>query len=211
MKRRELLNEMDIDAFILIGGRSSRFGTDKAFVEFAGEMLAVRAARIVETALTTTRATLIAAAEDQFERKLLSKLDRPIIFDLKPGSGAWSGLHAALCSAQREWIFFSACDHPFITPEFLRLLAAGIADPYSAVIPRQPDGRLQPLCAFYRVSAALPLVERVLADGGRISALTTIFDRLKTYVVEPEEYGDLENADKFFLNFNTPADMASAT
>jgi molybdopterin-guanine dinucleotide biosynthesis protein A len=39
---------MDIDAFILIGGRSERFGRDKAFVEFEGETLAARAERIVE-------------------------------------------------------------------------------------------------------------------------------------------------------------------
>jgi molybdopterin-guanine dinucleotide biosynthesis protein A len=202
---------MDTDAYILIGGRSSRFGTDKAFVEFEGEMLAARAARIVETALAPTRTTLIAAVEDQFDPKLLSKLDRPVIFDLMPGFGAWSGLHTALCSAQGEWIFFSACDHPFTTPEFLKLIASTIVDPYDAIIPRQPDGRLQSLCAFYRARAALPLVEQALAAGGRIPALTTIFDSLKTYIVEPDEYGGLENADKFFLNFNTPADIASAS
>ena len=37
---------MDIDAFILIGGRSSRLGTDKAFVELDGQTLAARAANM---------------------------------------------------------------------------------------------------------------------------------------------------------------------
>ncbi len=43
---------MDVDAFILIGGRSSRFGTDKAFAEFSGQTLAERAAKAVELGLT---------------------------------------------------------------------------------------------------------------------------------------------------------------
>jgi molybdopterin-guanine dinucleotide biosynthesis protein A len=202
---------MDTDAFILIGGRSSRFNTDKAFAEFAGETLAKRTARVVETALAPTQATLIAAAQGQFDTKLLSKLDPPVIFDLKPGFGAWSGVYTALCSARKEWLFLSACDHPFITPEFLRLLAAGTADKFEAVVPRQPDGRLQPLCAFYRARAALPTVERAIANGGRIPALTRIFDSLKTHIIEPEAYSSLENADKFFLNINTPDDMVSAS
>lgn len=202
---------MDIDAFILIGGRSSRFGTDKAFADFAGETLAARAVRVVENAFARTRAILIAASEGQFGPGLLSKLDRPVIFDLKPGFGAWSGLHTALCSAQSKWIFFSACDHPFITPEFLSMLAAGIADSYDAVVPRQPDGRLQPLCAFYRASAALPIVEGILVNGKRVPPLTTIFDSLKTHILELENYGRLKNVDKFFQNINTPSDMASAS
>ncbi len=197
--------------FILIGGRSSRFGTDKALVEFEGELLATRAARIVETALGFAPATLIAAGKDQFDPEALSKLDRSVVFDLKPGNGVWSGLHAALCSTQKEWLYLSACDNPFLTSEFLRRLASGIADSFDAVVPRQPDLRLQPLCSLYRVRAALPIVESVLAGGGRIPALTTIFDGLRTHILEPETYSGLENADKFFLNINSPADMASAS
>ena len=34
---------MDIDAYILIGGHSSRLGTDKAFVEIDGMTLAIPA------------------------------------------------------------------------------------------------------------------------------------------------------------------------
>ena|SRR5436190_15514322 len=202
---------MDIDAFILIGGRSSRLGVDKAFVQFAGEMLAIRAARTIETALAPTLVTLVAAANDQFDPERLSTLGRPVIFDLNPGFGVWSGLHAALRSARKEWIFFSACDHPFMTAEFLKLLATKVADHYDAVVPRQPGGRLQPLCSFYRVSAALAIVDGILSNDKGVPALTMIFDSLRTHILEPEKYSHLENADKFFLNINTPSDLASAS
>ena len=202
---------MNIEAFILIGGRSSRFDTDKAFVKFNGDMLAERAARIAETALAPAHTTFIAAKEEQFDAGLLSELERPVIYDLKSGFGAWSALYTALFYAKTEWIFFSACDLPLMSPELVKLLAADIADNYDAVVPRQPDGRLQPLCAFYRVTPAIVVAEGIIAVSGRMPPLTSIVDSLKSRVVEQDEYYDLENADNFFVNINTAADLASIT
>src|SRR6187402_2116512 len=96
---------MDIDAFILIGGRSERFGRDKAFVEFEGETLAARAARIVESGLSPIHLRFVASAEDQFVAQLVFALGKPMVTDLEPGFGAWSGVHAALAYAHAEWAF----------------------------------------------------------------------------------------------------------
>ena len=200
---------MHIDVFIFIGGRSMRFGSDKAFVEIDGELLASRIARIVEQSLAPRNVAFVAASEDQFAPEVLHKLGRLVIFDIKSGSGAWSGLHAALVAAQTEWIFVSACDHPFISPEFLNLLVSGIAEDMDAVVPRQRDGKLQPLCAFYRVSSWLAVVETILGRGGNLPPLTAIFEQLKTNIIEPDDYKNLKNADKLFLNLNTPADLSN--
>lgn len=200
---------MNIDVFILIGGRSMRFGSDKAFVEIDGELLASRIARIVEQRLAPRNVAFVAASEDQFAPEVLHKLGGLVIFDIKSGSGAWSGLHAALVTAQTEWIFVSACDHPFVSPEFLDLLASGIAEDTDAVVPRQSDGRLQSLCAFYRVGSSLVVVDKILSRGGHLPPLTAIFEQLKTNIIEPDQYKKLKNADKLFLNLNTPADLSN--
>src|SRR2546423_5271067 len=105
---------MDIDAFILIGGRSSRLGTDKAFVELGGETLAKRALRTIEGALSPQHISFVAASDTQFEDHIPFALERPIVADLKPGFGAWSGVHAALAYATTGWAFVLACDMPFI-------------------------------------------------------------------------------------------------
>lgn len=200
---------MNIDAFILIGGRSSRFGTDKAFVEVEHEPLAARVARIVDESLSPANVRLVAASDDQFTSGMLQTLARSVIFDLKPGNGAWSGLHAALSEAKCEWIFVTACDYPMITHDLLRRLASFIADRNDAVMPRQPDGRLQPLCAFYRVSSTLAAVETMLTTESQLPPVTSIVDGLKTHIVEPDEYRGLENSGQFFLNINTAADLVS--
>jgi len=198
---------MNIDAFILIGGKSSRFGADKAFVEFDDELLSSRIARVVREAISSEHITFIAAHSDQFDAESTHRLDNPVIFDLKPGFGAWSGLHTALSNERNEWVFLSACDHPMMSSELLRLMAGQITDANDAIVPRQPDGRLQPLCAFYRVNSALNVVNQFLEVDSHLPPLTAIFEKLKTHIIEPHEYADLENSDKFFLNINTPADL----
>jgi len=201
---------MNIDAFILIGGRSSRFGTDKAFVELDGQTLAMRAANTVKSALSPQRITFVAASDTQFEDRLPFALDHPILADLKPGFGSWSGLHTALAYAQTEWAFVLACDLPFVTPEFLRSLAAHTAKDVDAVVPRQPDGRTQPLCALYRSEQARKAVESIFTGRQSLPKLATLFDNLDSRIVEPDEYAHLTDAQRFFANINTEKDLSAA-
>ncbi|MBK8466274.1 MAG: molybdenum cofactor guanylyltransferase [Chloracidobacterium sp.] len=201
---------MDLDAFILIGGRSSRLGTDKAFVELGGKTLAVRSADIVETALSPNRITFVARDKDQFKPELLSSLGHSVIADQKPGFGAWSGIDAALRNAQSEWIFILACDLPFVLAELLQLLAGFAKGDSEAVVPRQADARLQPLCAFYRIKPTLAVVETIFTGQSSPPPLNAIFDGLQTHIIEPDEYAELPNAEKLFLNINTENDLSAA-
>lgn len=201
---------MDIDAFILIGGRSARFGTDKAFVELDGETLAARAAKTVETALSPRHVTFVAASDAQFDDKVPIPLHYPIVADLRPGFGAWSGLHTALAYTRAEWAFVLACDLPFVTPEFINLLAASADEACDAVVPAQSDGRSQPLCALYRVRPQLAAVEAVLDGRHSLPALASIFDDTTTRLVGPDKYGELKDAGRFFTNVNTPNDLRNA-
>ena len=198
---------MDIDAFILIGGRSERFGRDKAFVEFEGETLAARAARIVESGLSPLHLRFVASAEDQFAAQLVFALGKPVVTDLKPGFGAWSGVHAALAYARAEWAFVAACDLPLVTEGGLRTLASKLSADVDAIIPRQPDGRLQPLCAFYRAAAVRPVVDELLSVNRSLPALGTIAELVNTRIVEADELRTSSNAHDFFHNVNTEGDV----
>lgn len=199
-----------IDTFILIGGRSSRFGSDKAFAQFEGKPLAARAAMTIEAALSPAHITFVTSAADQFGAELISDLGRPVVTDLKPGFGAWSGLHAALSRSRGEWTFLLACDLPFITPEFLRSLTSFIGPDVDAVIPRQPDGRLQPLCAFYRTSTALSVADS-LFDAATVPPLASIADRLRAVIVDSADCHNLDGSERLFTNINTASDLAAAS
>lgn len=201
---------IDLESFILIGGRSSRLGVDKAFVELGGVTLAERAARTAETAFPDRRVTFVAGAEAQFAVDAVVGLRRPMVADLRPGFGAWSGLHAALVYARTEWALVLACDYPLVSDEFLRFLAGCASEGQSAIVPVQPDGRLQPLCAFYRVEPMLAEIELLLETSPSMPPLVEFLDREQTRRVEAGEYSTVADADRLFLNINTPDDLARA-
>lgn len=199
----------DIDAFILIGGRSSRLGTDKALVKLGDETLAERAARIVRRALSPERLTMVSGSSLQFAIDAIVQ-DVPFIFDLHQGRGPLGGLHAALAYARTPWIFVLACDYPFVSAELISLLAEKLTDQFGAVVPEQQDGRLQPLCGFYRVEAALPLVEEILERPRIPPPMHEIVSGLDPRLLRFEEYSRLTGADDFFMNINTVDDLERA-
>ncbi len=198
---------MDIDAFILIGGRSSRFGSDKAFAEFGGQTLAVHAAETVEEALSPRWLRFVVSDENQFAAGLIFSLGRPVVADLRPGFGAWSGLHTALAYAQTEWICVLACDLPFVSVELLRLLASSAVDDLDTVVPEQPVGRLQPLCALYRRKSVLKQIEPLIEGNGHLPPLNDFLTTVATKIVAEGEYKNLPGSEKFFLNVNFAGDL----
>lgn len=197
---------MNIDSFILIGGRSTRFGSPKALLKLDGRPLLDRTADTIRAALAETRITLVTSGPEQF---LGLGTDLAFIFDIYEGRGPWGGLHAALAYARTEWIFVTACDYPRLEVDLLKYLAGLIDGTFDAIVPIQPDGRIQPLCAFYRVKPCLKIVEDILERNRPTPPLRDIFESVNTRFVKFEELSDLPNAENFFQNINTPGDLDS--
>jgi molybdopterin-guanine dinucleotide biosynthesis protein A len=193
-----------IDVFILIGGRSSRLGTNKALVRLGGLTLAERAVDVTRRALSPERVTMVAGSSTQFATDALA-IDVPFIFDLYEGRGPLGGLHAALAYSQTPWIFLLACDYPFISAELIRTLREEISDEFGAVVPRQADGRLQPLCAFYNVKRARPVVEEIILNKKSSPPMHEIVRSLNPLVVSFDKHPD--NAVDPFTNINNAEDL----
>lgn len=198
----------EIEAFILIGGRSSRLGSDKAFVELGGKTLMQGAVDVVRKALDC-RIKIVAGDSEQFAVKAIAS-DIPFIFDLYAGRGPLGGLHAALANAVAPWIFILACDYPLVTAEIVRILSTRISDEFAAVVPEQEDGRLQPLCAFYRVGRVLPVVEETLRKPRPTPPMHEVVTLLEPRIVSYREYAASAEGGDPFLNINTLADLRAA-
>jgi molybdopterin-guanine dinucleotide biosynthesis protein A len=177
---------VDLDAFILIGGRSTRFGRDKAFVELDGELLANRAARIVRESLHPANVRYLAASNGQFGQQVQS-LHGTVVVDRRPGFGGWSALDGALALSTAEWTFVMACDLPFVDADLLERMAGTASDETDAVVPKQSDGRLQPLCAIYRTENLRRIAEPLVEQAGPLPPLGTVFDRVPTAIIEADE------------------------
>jgi molybdopterin-guanine dinucleotide biosynthesis protein A len=200
---------MNIDSFILIGGRSSRLGRDKAVVEFGRRTLAQRAFQTTVDAFPTSPVTFVAANEAQFGIEAINS-GGPFIFDLVPDRGPLGGLHAALAHAQTPWIFVLACDYPFVSSEVIEFLADRISDEFGTIIPEQNDGRLQPLCAFYKTEAARPVVEDIIGRPRVPPPLHEIAKNLDPLIVNFSEFEHLAGSRDLFINVNTIQELDNA-
>ena len=187
----------DIEAFILTGGASTRMGTDKAQLLIEGQTFT---ARIAQTLRKLSDSVCLVGREVE--------TGLPSVPDIYPQWGALGGLHAALAACSREWALVVACDLPFVTAELFSLLAEKRLD-HEAVVPIQDDGRPQPLAALYRVE---PCRQRAteLIEAGRRRPLD-LLEAVKTRWVSFAEIRNLTQAERFFVNINTPSDYYEAT
>ena len=186
-----------LTAFILAGGKSTRMGTDKAFLEFEGETLLAHALLKAKTVATQVR---IVGAREKFE------LYGPVIEDVFPERGPLGGIHAALESTPTDLNLVLAVDMPFVTTDFLKYLADQARATDALVTLPRAGGQWQPLCAVYR-RAFLELAQPALEAGrNRIDAL---FQPDVLRVIDETELteGDFDAA--MFHNLNRPEDVAS--
>ncbi|HKY43289.1 MAG TPA: molybdenum cofactor guanylyltransferase [Pyrinomonadaceae bacterium] len=188
-------------AFILAGGASSRMGTDKSQLLVAGQTFTER---IADTLLKVTDSVTIVA------QSIDASLDAsalPRVPDIYPQWGALGGVHAALAAADREWAIVVACDLPFVTSELFLHLAELRLD-HDAVVPVQMDNRPQPLAALYRIDPCRRRATELIEAGKRRPL--DLLEAVKTRWVAFEEIRNLDQAERFFVNINTPEDYHKA-
>ena len=192
----------DVEGFILVGGASSRMGTDKSQLLFGGQTAVELLAK--ELVAVTAKVSLVGSRNENLRSGF------KIVTDVYQRWGALGGIHAALSATGTEWAIVVACDLPFISRELLWHLMglARAQPPFDAVVPIQADGRPQPLCALYRREPCLESAERLIATGEHTPR--ALLGAVNTRWVAFEELAGLPAADNFFFNVNTPADYEQA-
>jgi len=192
---------LDVEGFILVGGRSSRMGTDKSRLQFGGQTSVERIA--AELRSVTRRISLVGPGRSGYDP------DLRIVPDTHERWGALGGIHAALGACVSDWALIVACDLPFVTRDLCsRLLTLSQQESPDAVVPIQPDGRPQPLCALYRREPCRLEAEQLIASGEHTPR--ALLANVNPRWVRPAELIDLPGAENFFFNVNTPADYEQA-
>nr|WP_279231768.1 molybdenum cofactor guanylyltransferase [Thermus thalpophilus] len=140
---------------VLAGGRSRRFGEDKALYPYRGKPLL---AWVLESLEGAAERFIVAG-------RPYEGFGVPVYPDLLPGADSLSGLHTALARAQHPWVAVAACDLPFLSRAYWDFLFEKTqASPYPVVVAVSPEGHLEPLMAFYHKDC-LPQVERQIREG----------------------------------------------
>lgn len=185
------------DAVLLAGGRSTRFGSDKAFLDWRGRPLYVAQLRKL-AALQPARLWLSCNADQAFP-EVLAEVER--LIDDEPDLGPLGGLRAVLRRSVAPFVLVLAVDLPLIETAFLQdLLRHG-----KGIVGRSDRG-WEPLAALYPREAMLALTDSFLAAGRR---------RFQDLLDEAQARGKIESLSltehdiRLFANLNSPADLST--
>jgi len=194
-------------AVVLAGGFSKRFGKDKCLIELAGKPLVVhvleRISKIVD------ERTVVVASEAQ--RHMLSDAlggRVSLVVDRYEGQSALVGALTGFESVQGEYSILLPCDTPFISTSVAELLFELCPD-RTAVIPRWPNGFIEPLQAVYHAKSAVTAANAALEEGEHnLSSMIARMPRvryLSTLVLQ-----QLDPKLLTFFNVNAPLDLKRA-
>ena len=158
---------------VLAGGRSSRMGTPKAWLDWHGTTLLRRTCAVVGRG--TGGPIVVVRAPGQELPELPGAVR--VVDDAREGRGPMQGLLAGLAAVEEaEVAFVAATDMPFLHPRFVAAVCAAAGDDVDAAVPHL-HGFRQPLAAAYRTSL-VPTIADMMGEG--LTKLGMLFERCET-------------------------------
>ena len=202
---------MDAAGFVLAGGQSSRMGSDKALLPFAGEPLIARAVRTLHEAGLPAS---IAGAASSARAPLAAYA--PLVDDSEPGLGPLAGICAALAATSARFAVFLPVDLPLLPPSLIGYLLR-----HAQITVPSVNGFMQTFPAVVD-RATLPALQNELraTQRGCFSAFRAAADGLDQPVASLAvellaQSGQVSHSlglpsFRWFLNVNTPQDLQRA-
>ena len=187
----------DVHGFVLAGGKSTRMGQDKAFLEFESGKAIERA-----VALAQGVADKVFVVGDRVRFEVFA----PTVQDVYLDRGPLGGIHAALSRAAADLNLMIAVDLPRLKVPLLSYIVAEARAGGAIVTVPQVAGRLQPLSAVYRTEFGA-IAEQALAEGR--NKIDDLFSQVSTRVIDEPELARAGFSAELFANVNTPAEYKS--
>ena len=189
---------LGVTAFVLAGGKSSRMGSDKAFVQVGGETLLAKALKLARVVTEEVRIVGDAGKFTAFGR---------VVEDVYRNQGPMGGIHAALSGSSTELNLILAVDLPFVEASFLQYLLSRARESGAMVTLPRAAQHLQPLCAIYQRAFAAVAEESLRNVRNKIDSL---FARVRTCVIDEDELMRGGFSSAIFRNLNTQDDLEKA-
>ncbi|MEM3565747.1 MAG: molybdenum cofactor guanylyltransferase [Candidatus Bathyarchaeia archaeon] len=198
---------MDNSAIILAGGASKRFGYDKGLAPLAGKPLIMH---VLDALDNIVEEKIVVVSSTEQAKKMAKTLtpDVKVAVDQCELQSPLIGALTGFKEARGEYALLLPCDTPLVSREILALILE-LCMGKNAVIPRWPNGYIEPLHAAYRVKPALEAAETILKEGKW--DLRSMVARLRNIrYVSTLIFQQFDPQLKMFFNVNTPLDLKRA-
>ena len=146
-------------AVILAGGKSSRMGSNKAFLKLKGKTFIERQIDLLREMFDEIFISANTPSEYEY-------LKLPVFKDIYPEKGPLCGIYTSLVNSGSTSTFMLACDMPFVESGLIKHLK-GFTKEYDVVVPKSERG-LEPLHAFYSKNCIDPIKKELDSNNLRI-------------------------------------------
>lgn len=191
---------MELSAYIIAGGKSSRMGTDKGLLTFKNETFVQRIWNILQTISTSVFVIT--------SNKKYSALGLTIIEDIFPEKGPVGGIHTALHHSVYENVIIISCDAPFVSVEFWEWLLQEHQKSNAEVTFPTLAGKDYPLLGIYTKNVENEFYQAIKKEQLKLRSLvsqlkcnivnvSTKFEHNLYNINTPEEYQKLVKDEDF--------------
>jgi molybdopterin-guanine dinucleotide biosynthesis protein A len=198
---------LEKSAVILAGGFSRRFGQDKGLLPLANKPLIEHVLDAIDKIVDEKIVVVSSKTQAENYTKVLDSKVKVFVDDdnvQSPLVGALKGFK----EASNEYALLLPCDTPLLSKDVLSLLL-DLCPNKNAVIPRWPNGYIEPLQAVYCTKPALEAAKKALSEGKM--NMQSMVDKLRgVRYISTLVLRQLDPELKSFFNVNTPMDLRKA-
>ena len=185
----------DVAGVILAGGKSSRFGKNKALVKLNGIPLLDRVISVMGSLFQ--QLVLITNTPDEY-----AYLHLPMHEDLIKNLGPLGGVYTGLTVIRERIGFFVGCDMPFLSPGLIRHMVETGGN-FDVVVP-DVSGKVEPLHGLYNQNC-LPVMKNMI-DSGALR-INRFFPEVLVRYVYKDEIRKFDPKLRSFVNINRPNEL----
>jgi molybdopterin-guanine dinucleotide biosynthesis protein A len=198
---------MGKSAIILAGGVSSRFGQDKGLLPLANKPLIKHVLDAISTLVDEKMVVASSKVQAENYANVLGS-DVNVLIDVDDAQSPLVGALTSFKEAHERYALLLSCDTPFVSRDVVSLLFE-VCINRNAVIPRWPNGYIEPLQAVYCAKPAYEAAKNALSEG-KLN-MQSMIDRLcSVRYVSTLVLQQLDPELRTFFNINTPLDLKKA-
>ena len=183
---------------IMAGGKSSRMGTDKAFVPLLGKPMIEHVLDSLD-GMGDERIIITNSAERY------RYLEVPMFSDIYEDSGPLGGLHTALVHANRPHLLVVACDMPWLNRDLLEYMVS-LRTTADVIVPRWTKFP-EPLHTVYSKACLKPVTACL---ESRTLKLIAFYGRVSVRFLDRDVLASYDPSGRSFANINTLEDLRRA-
>ena len=180
----------------MAGGKNSRMGVNKAFLEIDGKRLIDNILSIYQSIFSE----IIIVTNDPFPYREF--LDTIIVTDIYKKKGSLGGIYTGLFYAVNDYSFIAACDMPYLNKDFILYMIEQVGK-NDIIVPELPEG-FQALHAIYSRRCLPAIKKMILTDKLKIAGL---YKEMRLLRITEEKIKPFNTDGRLFLNINTPEDL----